>query len=154
MFFDILWGLWWPLWPKLAEKYMQICKFWQPILNIQIGASIFCGEIFNDHLWSYMIETDMSACVLTFYRICDNLQDKKLVKIMAKIQVLSPLNPEYLIWCLDISMVICDWKWYAIMCFDLFSYLWWAPLQKICQKYATHTDFAPSESRTSDLVPK
>ena len=60
------------------------------ILNIQSGAAILSQDIFNDYLWSYMIETDMPACVLTFYRIQNNLQDKKLVKNMAKIQVLPP----------------------------------------------------------------
>ena len=94
--------------PNLVKNMPNMQILTTRILNIQIGASILCGDIFNDYLWSYMIETDMSACVLTFYRICDNLWDKKLVKIVAKIQVLSPLNPEYLICCLDISMVICD----------------------------------------------
>ena len=26
----------------------------------------YCGDIFNYYLWSYMIETDIPACVMTF----------------------------------------------------------------------------------------
>ena len=49
-----------------------------------------------------MIETDMPACVLTCFMVYCDLQDKKLVKNMPKIQILSPpefqiinLVPEY-----------------------------------------------------------
>ena len=43
----------------------------------------------------------MSACVLTCFRVYGDLQDKKLVKYMPKIKILSPLNPEFPIWCLS-----------------------------------------------------
>ena len=51
----------------------------------------------------YMIETDMTACVLTCFRVYAYLQNKKLVKIMPNIQILSPLNPENPIWRLNIK---------------------------------------------------
>ena len=41
-----------------------------------------------------MIETDMAACVLTCVRIYGDLQDKKLVKNMQIIQILTPLETE------------------------------------------------------------
>ena len=44
-------------------------------------------------------------------------------------------------------MVINDWNWYASMCFDLFYCLLQSPGQKIGQKYAKNTDFAPPWNR-------
>ena len=115
--------------PHLVKKYPKyMLNLPTRILNIQFGASILCRDIFNDYLGSYMIETDMTVCILTCFRVNVDLQDKKSVKNMLKIQNLSSLNLEYLIWCFNIntrhlqwlSIVIYDWNWYDSMYFDLF----------------------------------
>ena len=111
MFFDILWGLWWPLGPKLGE---EICKFWLPE-----------SWIFKWEPQSYMIETSMLACVLTFYRIFDNLQDKNWSKLWQKYRFCLPqiLN-------IQSGALILSW--------DIFNdYLWWW-LKLICKHMFLH----------------
>ena len=88
--------------PKCGEKYANYTNFASLNPDFSIWSLNIVQNIFNDYLWSYMIETDISACVLFCYRIFDNLQDKKLIKNMPKIQVLPPLNPEYPICYLNI----------------------------------------------------
>ena len=78
--------------PKCGEKYANYANFGSLNLEYSIWSLNIVQNIFNDYLWSYMIETDISACVLTCYRIFDNLQDKKLIKNMPKIQVLPSLE--------------------------------------------------------------
>ena len=41
-----------------------------------------------------MVETDMPVYVLTCFRVYSDLQDKKLVKNMPKIQILPPSETE------------------------------------------------------------
>ena len=87
---------------KCGEKYANYANFGSLNLEYSIWSLNIVQNIFNDYLWSYMIETDISACVLTCYRIYDDFQDKKLVKNMSKTLVLPPLNLEYPIWWLYI----------------------------------------------------
>ena len=87
---------------KCGEKYANYANFGSLNLEYSIWSLNIVQNIFNDYLWSYMIETDISACVLTCSRIYDDFQDKKSVKNMSKTQVLPPLNLEYPIWWLYI----------------------------------------------------
>ena len=59
---------------------------------IQSGASTLYTNICNDYLWPLMVETDMPVYVFTCFRVYGDLQDKKLVKNMPKIPILS--HPE------------------------------------------------------------
>ena len=127
MCFDMLLGLLWSPGPKLDEKYAKYANFDFVNRDIQSRASILCWNIFNDYLWSYMIESDMLACVVACFCIYGDLQYKKIVKNMPKIHILSPLKQKSSIWFLNImlrhlqwpSMFIYDWYWYASMHFVL-----------------------------------
>ena len=118
------------------------------ILNNESGGSILCWEVFNDYLWSYMIESDMLACVLNCFRIYGDLQYKKLSKICHKYRFCPLLNQELqsgpLILCWDIFMtvytVIFDGNWYLSICFDLLWGLWWFLGPKIVEKYAKYVN--------------
>ena len=88
--------------PKCGEKYANYANFGSLNPDFSIWSLNIVQNIFNDYLWSYMIGTDISACVLTGYRIYDDFQDKKSVKNMSKTLVLPPLNLEYPIWWLYI----------------------------------------------------
>ena len=81
-----------------------------------------------------MIETDMTACVLTCFRLYGYLQDKKLVKNMPKIQILPSLNSVYPIWHLNsksihlrwLSIVTYDWNDMpecVLTCFSVYGYV-------------------------------
>ena len=127
MCFGMLLGLLWSPGPKLDEKYAKYANFDSLNPDIQSWASILCWNIFNDYLWSYMIESDMLACVVACFCIYGNLEYKKIVKDMPKTQILSPLKPKSSIWCLNImlrhllwlSILIYGWNWYSSMHFDL-----------------------------------
>ena len=103
--------------PKCGEKYANYASFGSLDLEYSIWSLNIVQNIFNDYLWSYMIETDISAFVLTCYSIFDNFQDKKLMieidillvsstkklSKMCQIYRFCPLlNPECPIWSLHI----------------------------------------------------
>ena len=52
--------------------------------------TILCWDISNDFLMSYMIETDVSVCVLICLDLDVGFQDQKLVKNKQKIGDLAP----------------------------------------------------------------
>ena len=53
-------------------------------------ALILCWDISNDFLMSYMIETDVSVCVLIGLDVYIDFEDQKLVKNKQKIGDLAP----------------------------------------------------------------
>ena len=135
------------------RKICQLCQFRLPGSWIFTWSLNIVQNTFNDYIWSYMIATDISACVLTCYRIFDNFQDKKLMieidillvsstkklSKMCQIYRFCPLlNPECPIWSLHImsrhiqwlSIVIYNGNWYISMCFYLLWDLWWSLGQK------------------------
>ena len=89
----------------MAYLDQKISKF---ASYIQSGASILYRNICNDYLWPLMVETDMPVYVLTCFRVYSDLQDKKLVKNMPKIQILSPWNRNHQ-----------SGSW--ILCWDIFN---------------------------------
>ena len=80
MCFDMLLGLLWSPGPKLDEKYAKYANFDSLNPDIQSWASILCWNIFNDYVWSYMIESDMLACIVACFCIYGDLQYKKCQK--------------------------------------------------------------------------
>ena len=73
-----------------VRKYANYANFGSLNPDFSIWSLNIVQNIFNDYLCSYMIETDISACVLTCYRLYDDFQDKKSVKNMSKTLVLNP----------------------------------------------------------------
>ena len=139
MCFDMLWGLWWSPGPKLDEKYAKYANFDSLNPDFQSWAPILCWNIFNDYLWSYMIESDMLACVVACFCIYGDLQYKNVSEMCQIYRFCSLLNPACPTWSLNImsrhiqwlSIVIYNGNWYISMCFYLLWDLWWFLGQKI-----------------------
>ena len=74
--------------PNCGEKYAKYANFGSKNPDFSIWSLTIVQNIFNDYLWSYMIETDIPACVLTCFRVYGDLQDEKFVKNMSKVQIL------------------------------------------------------------------
>ena len=135
----MLLGLLWSPGPKLDEKYAKYANFDSLNPDIQSWASILCWNIFNDYLWSYMIESDMLKCAVTCFCIYGDLQYKKIIKNVPNIQIFPPPDSECPIRSLNImsrhiqwlSIVIYNGNSYISMCFYLLRNLWWSLEQKI-----------------------
>ena len=84
-----------------GQKLIKKCQNVNFDRIIQSGSLTLYRDIFNDYLWSHIIKSDMPACVLTWIGVYGDLQGNKLVKKCQKCQFWS-LNPNYLIWCLNI----------------------------------------------------
>ena len=58
--------------------------------GLQSGAWISCWDIFNDHLCSYMIDTDMRECILSCVRVHVISRAQNVVKNMRIMPILAP----------------------------------------------------------------
>ena len=69
---------------KLVKNKQKIADFATKILNFNCVALILCWDISNDFIMSYMIETDVSVCVLIGLDVYVGFQDQILVKVSKK----------------------------------------------------------------------
>ena len=103
------------------------------ILNISSifnhRAQYWFSSIPNDSVWSYMMEINISVCILTYLWVNGDPQGQKLVNGKPKVPFLprksrlSNLVPKYFAETssMTIRYVL---NWYASMCFDLIGGLW------------------------------
>ena len=75
---------------KCGEKYANYANFGSLNLEYSIWSLNIVQNIFNDYLWSYMIESDMLACIVVCFCIYGDLEYKKFVKNMKKYRFCPP----------------------------------------------------------------
>ena len=130
-------------WSKICQKY-RFCPPWNR--NHQSGSWILCWDIFNDHLCSYMIDTDMRECILSCVRVHVISRAQNVVKNMRIMPILAPwiliFQSGALILFKTSSMTIYGHIWLKL----IFQHAFWPVIgfmmifrtknrSKICQKH-------------------